>query len=207
MSKQIRGRVNDPVFQHTDKSGVYTAQLMGFNVRIEKVANVYWEVHIADSVDDGSESFLASGATRNDALKEAYYTIMFRESQRLDWILTNQPYRQYEGTHPRRKASLDDTKPSNDSTYEEPTEVKGTLDAKNYKVRDGQIIDRNNQRVVTHAKLKKIQDRYFIKQNRNLGGHFWFWKNDKDIVSASGGPFVSEDLAFKDILIKEGIIE
>ncbi len=206
MSKQIRGRVNDPVFQHTDKPGVYTAQLMGFHVRVEKLANAYWEVHIADSVEDGSESFLASGATRNDALKEAYYTIMYRESQRLDWILSNQPYRQYDGTHPRRKASID-PEPSNDAQYEEPTEVKGKLDSKNYKVRDGKIIERDSQRVVTHAKLKKIKDHYFIKQNRNLGGHFWFRKDSKGIVSASGGPFISDDLAFKDILIKEGIIE
>lgn len=206
MSKQIRGRVNDPVFQHTDKSGVYTAQLMGFNVLVEKIGNAYWEVNIADAKDEDGESFLASGATRNDALKEAYYTIMFRESQRLDWILNNQPYRQYEGTHPRRKASLD-TPASNDDQHEEPTEVKGKLNARDYKVRDGQIINKNNQRVVTHAKLNKIKDHYFIKQNRNLGGHFWFWKDDKGIVGASGGPFISDDLAFKDILIKEGIIE
>lgn len=201
MSKSIRGRVNDPVFQHTSKPGIYTARLMGFDVRIEKLHNAYWEVHTINHAE-GEDSFLASGATRNDAMKEAYYTIMYRESQRLNWILTNQPYRQYPDTHPRRKTSL--KTPDQDEAV---SEVKGTLPTNEYKVRDGKLMTMKGNRVVTHEKLNRIKDLYMIKHNRNLGGHFWFRKDSRGVIDQSSGPFETEDLAFKDILIKEHILQ
>lgn len=201
MTKQLRGRVNDPVFQHTNDKGVYVAKLMGYNVRVQKFANAYWEVHIVGE----EEGFLASGSSRVDAMKEAYYTIMYRESQRLDWILANQPYRKYPDTHPRRKAELKVVEPTAQQESK-VIESTGVLNKADVRVKDGQIINKADGAIITGNRIKALKDKYFIKFNRNWGGHFWFEKTKEREVVNVGGPFQTENAAFKDVLEREEII-
>ncbi len=208
MNKSAKATKNSPVFKVVDK-GIYSAQVFGYEVLLERQLHNLWECRVADGIDTGK--LLAAAETRTKALVEAYHNILRREQDRLEWVLADEPLRTY-GKRGQYNTDIDlgeHRKDSNNNDlFNEPRLklVKSSELPEEKEVEESERMSGKLSDFLTVEQKLRIKQFYKVRRDHVNNKGFFLLKFDaKGIYEKAYGPFPTAGEAYEEALKIEGV--
>lgn len=200
MKKSAKAPKNSPVFQVVSP-GIYTAQVFGYEVLLERQLHNLWECRVADGIDTGK--LLAAAETRTKALVEAYHNILRREQDRLGWVLADQPLR----TYGKRGQYNTDIDLGEKRKYSEPRkEPQLKLVQTEEKEVENESMSGKLSDFLTPEQKLRIKQFYKVRRDHVNNKGFFLLKFDaKGIYEKAFGPFPTAGEAYEEALKIEGV--
>lgn len=161
--KKLFAKVGETVFTYVD-TGLWEATLYDREVVLKRSEPQKWQC-----IDKYNKEILGEGATRNEAMREAFYEQSVihgydpKEAVRLDWVLEEQKYRSYGGHKPRRKTkNRSKVVDINHRKYRERDEESSEETVK--------VEPSDDDGSLSVERLKQVIDHYRTAHNEVLGG-------------------------------------